>query len=220
MARDEAKAVKEQPAEVVREFGPFDEHIRGVTFDGDKVWYAAGSSIEAIDPLSGEPRKSLKVPADAGTAFDGRHLFQLFQHKIQKIDPSTGEVLASFPAPGEGHHAGMSWAEGSLWVAVHDEPRIYEVDPDDGRVRRVVPTTRHVTGVTWVDRELWHGTWEGDASDIRRIDPDTGETLERLVMPEGTFVTGLESDGKDLFYCGGGSSRKLRVVRRPRRKSR
>jgi glutamine cyclotransferase len=71
--------------------------------------------------------------------------------------------------------------------------------------------------VTWVDGELWHGTWEGDQSDIRRIDPRSGKVLERLTMPEGTAVSGLESDGADLFYAGGGPTGKVRAVRRPKR---
>jgi hypothetical protein len=32
-------------------------------------------------------------------------------------------------------------------------------------------------------------------------------------------VSGLESDGADRFFCGGGNSGKVRVVRRPRRDS-
>jgi hypothetical protein len=38
-------------------------------------------------------------------------------------------------------------------------------------------------------------------------------------MPEGTEVSGLESDGGDLFYAGGGGSGRIRTVRRPRRRS-
>ena len=218
MAREKSQAV-ERPAEIVREYGPFHEHVRGVTYDGEHVWFAAGTSIEAIDPATGATERSLKVRADAGTAFDGRHLFQLSEQRIQKVDMQTGEVLASFPAPGQGHCAGMTWAEGSLYVAGRGEPpRIYQVDAETGKVRRTIPTTRFVTGVTWADGELWQGHWEDDQSDIRRIDPETGETLERLVMPEGTFVSGLESDGRDLFYAGGGSSRKVRAVKRPKKK--
>jgi hypothetical protein len=52
---------------------------------------------------------------------------------------------------------------------------------------------------------------------VRRIDPKTGEVLERLEMPAGTGVSGLEADGGDRFYCGGGSSGKVRAVRRPKR---
>ncbi len=217
MPRDSTRVV-ERPAEIVREYGPFPEHVRGVTYDGKDVWFAAGESVESFDPETGASKRSLKVRADAGTAFDGRHLFQLFDQQIQKIDLETGRVLASLPAPGKGRHAGLTWAEGSLWIAEFGEPRIYQVDPETGRVLRIVPSTRYVTGVTWVDGDLWHGHWENEQSDIRRIDLDSGETLERLVMPEGIFVTGLESNGSDLFYCGGGSSRKVRAVRRPKKR--
>ena len=83
---------------------------------------------------------------------------------------------------------------------------------------RTIESNRFVTGVTWVDGELWHGTWEGDQSDIRHIDPESGKVLERLTMPEGVGVSGLESDGADLFYAGGGETGKVRAVRRPKRK--
>ena len=46
---------------------------------------------------------------------------------------------------------------------------------------------------------------------------ETGEVLERLEMPAGTGVSGLESDGGDRFFCGGGSSGKVRAVRRPKK---
>ena len=74
-----------------------------------------------------------------------------------------------------------------------------------------------MTGVTWVDGELWHATWEGDDSELRRIDSQSGDVLERLDMPPGTNISGLESDGGDRFYCGGGETGKVRAVRRPRR---
>jgi len=35
-------------------------------------------------------------------------------------------------------------------------------------------------------------------------------------MPAGEGVSGLESDGAELFYCGGGASGKVRAVRRPK----
>ena len=95
--------------------------------------------------------------------------------------------------------------------------KIHQVDPETGRVLRTIESSRFVTGVTWVDGEFWHGTWEDDASDVRRVDPATGEVLERLEMPKGAGVSGLESDGADRFFCGGGGSGRVRVVRRPRR---
>src|SRR5690349_108460 len=206
-------------AEIVREYGPFPgvERVHGVTYDGQHVWFAAGDKLIAFDPASGATRRSIDVAGHAGTAFDGRHLWQLAEARIHKIDPKTGRVLATIPAPGGGGDSGLAWAEGTLWVGQYRERKIYQIDPDTGAILRTIESNRFVTGVTWVDGELWHGTWEGDDSDVRRIDPRTGEVLERLELPRGVGVSGLESDGGDLFFCGGGPSGKVRAVRRPKR---
>ncbi len=113
----------------------------------------------------------------------------------------------------------MAWAEGSLWVGQHRKRKIHQVDPQTGAILRTIESNRFVTGVTWVEGELWHGTWEAEESELRRIDPQTGEVLEQLDMPPGVTVSGLESNGSDTFFCGGGSSGKVRVVRRPARGS-
>jgi len=211
--------MKKAPAEIIREYGPFPgiEHVHGVSFDGHKVWFAAGDRIEALDPDSGEIARTLDVPGHAGTAFDGRHLFQIAEDRIHKIDPASGRVLSSIPAPGGGGDSGLAWAEGSLWVGQYRARKIHQIDPENGAVLRTIESNRFVTGVTWVDGELWHGTWDDD-SDLRRIDPATGEVLELLEMPPGTGVSGLESDGGDRFFCGGGRSGKVRAVRRPARR--
>jgi glutamine cyclotransferase len=205
-------------AEIVREYGPFAgaERIHGVTHDGKRVWAATGAKMIAFDPASGKVARTLERTGDAGTAFDGTHLYQIAEARIDKIDPATGDVVASIPAPGHGGDSGLAWAEGSLWVGEYRERKIHQIDPKTGAILRSIESKRFVTGVTWVDGELWHGTWEGDESDIRRIDPQSGAVLERLEMPRGTGVSGLESDGADLFYCGGGPSGKVRAVRRPR----
>ncbi|MFP2928972.1 PQQ-binding-like beta-propeller repeat protein [Pyxidicoccus sp. 3LG] len=224
MTQPQAKAAKTrrparvQAAEVVREYGPFAgvETVHGVTHDGRRVWAAAGAKLIAFDPESGEPVRTLDAAADAGTAFDGKHLFQLAEARIDKIDPETGRVIASIPAPGQGKDSGLAWAEGTLWVGQYRDRRIHQVDPETGRILRTIESNRFVTGVTWVDGELWHGTWEDDQSDLRRIDPDTGEVLERLEMPLGAGVSGLESDGRELFFCGGGRAGRVRAVRRPK----
>jgi glutamine cyclotransferase len=212
--------MKRAAAEIIREYGPFPgaERIGGVTYDGARVWFAAGDTLKAFDPADGTIQQSLDVPAHAGTAFDGKHLFQIAENHIQKIDPASGRVLATIPAPGGGGSvSGLAWAEGSLWVGAYRERKIHQIDPETGELLRSIPCTRFVTGVTWVDGELWHGTWEEDKSDLRRIDPRTGDVLEQLDMPADIGVSGLESDGHDRFYCGGGSSGKLRAVRRPKR---
>src|ERR671924_81658 len=163
-------------AEILREYGPFSgvDHVHGLTFDGRHVWFAAGDSIKAIDPSSGKMIRSIDVAAHAGTAFDGKHLYQLAEDRIQKIDPKSGRVLATIPAPGGGD-SGLAWAEGTLWVGQDRDRKIYQIDPQTGAILRTIESNRFVTGVTWVDGELWHGTWQGDESDVRRIDPRTGD---------------------------------------------
>jgi len=212
--------MNQSPAEIIREYGPFPgvDQVGGVSYDGRNVWIAAGDTLKAVDPSNGEVLRSLDVAAHAGTAFDGRHLYQLAEARIQKIDPQTGRVLATIPAPGGGRDSGLAWAEGTLWVGQYRERKIHQIDPQTGAILRTIESKRFVTGVTWVDGELWHGTWEGDASEVRRIDPRTGEALERLEMPAGLAVSGLESDGGERFFCGGGTSGKVRAVRRPRSK--
>lgn len=212
-------STKTQTAEIVREYGPFAgvANIGGVTHDGECVWAAAGAALLAIDPASGEVVRRIARAADAGTAFDGRYLYQIAESRIDKIDPASGEIVSSIPAPGQGGDSGLAWAEGSLWVGQHRGRKIHQIYPATGAILRSIESDRFVTGVTWVDGELWHGTWEGEASDIRRIDPGSGAVLERLQMPPGTAVSGLESDGADLFYAGGGNSSKVRAVKKPPR---
>jgi glutamine cyclotransferase len=209
-------------AEIVCEYGPFPgvDRVHGVTFDGQQVWFAAGDNLIAFDPASGKTLRSIDVAARAGTAFDGQYLFQIAEDRIQKIDPKTGRVLATIPVPGGVGASGLAWAEGTLWVGRYQDRKIHQIDPQTGAILRTIESKGFVTGITWVDGELWHGTWEGDESDLRRVDPRTGEVLETLEMPPGVGVSGLESDGGDRFFCGGGSSGKVRAVRRLRRGSR
>jgi glutamine cyclotransferase len=211
--------MKRSKAEILREYGPFPavDHVHGVTFDGQNVWIAVGDQLSAFDPASGKTLRSIDVVAHAGTAFDGEHLYQLAEDRIQKIDAKTGRVLATIPAPGHGGDSGLAWAEGTLWVGQYRERKIRQIDPQTGKVLRTIESDRFVTGVTWVDGEFWHGTWEGDESDVRRVDPKTGKVLESIEMPPGVGVSGLESDGGDQFFCGGGRSGKVRAVRRPKR---
>jgi glutamine cyclotransferase len=218
-ATAERPATRTRAAEIVREYGPFAgaERIHGVSYDGRHVWAATGASLLAFDPASGATTRSLARACDAGTAFDGKHLYQIAESRIEKIDPATGDVLATIPAPGQGGDSGLTWAEGSLWVGHYRDRKIHQIDPATGDVRRTIESDRFVTGVTWADGELWHGTWEDDASELRHIDPHSGAVLERLEMPAGTGVSGLESDDADLFYCGGGASGTVRAVRRPGR---
>ena len=211
--------MKRTNATILREFGPFPgvEQVNGVTYDGKQVWMAVGNSLVALDPATGKTLQTIDIAAHAGTAFDGRHIFQIGDDRIRKIDPVTGRVLATIPAPGGGGDSGLAWAEGTLWVGEYRERKIHQIDPETGAILRTITSDRFVTGVSWVDGTLWHGAGEGDQGELRRIDAATGEVLEQIDMPPGVMVSGLESDGKEQFFCGGGTSGKLRVVRRPAR---
>jgi DNA-binding beta-propeller fold protein YncE len=180
-------------AEVLAEYGPFPgvDHIHGVTHDGHDAWIAVGDRLQAVAP-DGTLGRSLPVRAQAGTAFDGRHLYQIADGRIQKVDPATGNVLAIVPAPPSADYAGLTWAEGALWVAQYQGRRILKIDPDTGRVLRTVQSDRLITGVTFADGDLWHGSIEGGQGELRRVDAQSGEVLDALAMPGGAYVSGLE----------------------------
>ena len=208
---------KTKQAEILREYGPYPgiTHVHGVTFDGAHVWLARGEGLVALDPAGGALVRELAVVAEAGTAFDGRYLWQIAGGRIQKIDPRSGQVVATIPAPAKGGDSGLTWAEGTLWVGEYRARKIHQIDAETGAILRTIESDRFVTGVSWVSGELWHGTMEDEHSDLRRVDPETGEVLERLEMPAGVLVSGLEADGAGVFYCGGGTSGKVRAVRKP-----
>jgi hypothetical protein len=145
-----------------------------------------------------------------GVTHDGRHVWAAIGTRLVAFDPESGEPTRALDRACD---AGTAFDGTYLYQIA--EARIDKIDPATGQVAASIPAPGggSDSGLAWA--ELWHGTWEGDESDIRRINPDTGAVLERLEMPSGTMVSGLESDGADLFYCGGGSSGKVRAVRRP-----
>lgn len=211
--------MKHAHAEILREYGPFPgaDHVAGVTYDGENVWFASGNRLNAFDPETGKPVRTIDVAAHAGTAYDGEHLFQIAEDRIQKIEPATGRVVSTIPAPAGGEDSGLTWAEGSLWVGHYQGRKIHQVDPETGKVLRTINSERFVTGVTWADGELWYGTYEGGESELRHADPKSGDVLEVLAMPAGTGISGVEWDGHDRFFCGDDRGHKVHAVRRPQR---
>jgi glutamine cyclotransferase len=177
--------MKQSKAEIVREYGPFTgaDRVHGVTYDGRNVWFASGERLNVFDPTSGKAVRALDVAAHAGTAFDGEHIFQLAEDRIQKIDPQSGRVLATIPAPGGGGDSGLAWAEGTLWVGHGRGRKIRQIDPETGAILRTIESDRFVTGVTWVEGELWHGTWE--AGEAVRCERSAGRGADRpaIVAP-------------------------------------
>jgi outer membrane protein assembly factor BamB len=207
-----------QKATVVREYGPFPvEGVHGVTHDGTHVWFAHGKKLAAMNPETGAIEKELEVCAEAGTAFDGKHLYQIGEDKIRKVDPKTGRVVATLATPGmTKDNSGLAWEAGTLWVGQYKGRAIHQIDATTGKVLKTLRSDRFVTGVSFADGELWHGSWEDDTKELRRVDPATGRVLDTLEMPAG--VSGLEAKG-DLFFCGGGGKTPVvRAVKRPSRK--
>src|SRR5258706_2243692 len=196
--------MKRSAAEIVREYGPFPgvDRVCGVTYDGQQVWFASGDKLNALDPASGKTLRSIGVAAHAGTAFDGQHLFQIAEDRIQKIDPKTGRVLATIPAPGGGADSGLAWAEGTLWVGQYRDRKIHQIDPLTGAILRTIESNRFVTGVTWVDGELWHATCEGDESELRRAGSRAAVGLERVPIAPGGQVSGGRCGCGGPFFCG------------------
>jgi hypothetical protein len=190
------------------------DRVHGVTFDGRDAWIAVGDRLQAVAP-GGTLGRAIAVRAEAGSAFDGRHFYQIAGGKIQKVDPATGAVVALVPAPPDVDYAGLTWAEGALWVAQHSGRRILKIDPATGAVLRTVQSDRLVTGVTFAEGELWHGAVEAGEVELRRVEPASGEVVDALAVPNA-FVSGLEYDGKGRFYAGGGRSGRLRVIRHPK----
>lgn len=203
-----------KPAQILGAFtANSDGAVHGVSFDGVHVWAATGDRLSSFDPGTGEIVKSLDIPAHAGTAFDGQYLFQISEAMIQKVDPLSGEVVRTMPAPGGGADSGLAWADGYLWVGQYRNRQIMQIDAETGEIKRIIQSNRLVTGVTWVDGALWHGFSDDGDGGLARIDPANGRELETLEMP-GTSVSGLESDGGDRFFCGGGNSGVIRIVKR------
>lgn len=144
-----------------------------------------------------------------GVTYDGRHVWFATGSKIQALDPERGAIERSIDVEAR---AGTAFDGKHLYQIT--EKQIHKIDPHTGKILRTLESDRFVTEVSWLNGELWHGTWEGEQSDLRRIDPNSGAVLEKLEMPPDIGISGLESDGKDRFFCGGGNSGKLRVVRR------
>ena len=210
-----------EEAEVLREYGPFPDapEVNGVTFDGRCVWLAVGQRMLAVAPDTGDVVRTIEAPAEAGSAFDGRFLYQISGSTIQKIEHQSGKVVSTVRAPCASM-SGMAWADGYLWIGEYTASKVHQVDPETGALVRSLVSDRFVTGVTWVQGELWHGTMQGDSSELRELDPETGVVRRRIALPQGTVVSGLESNGSDVFYCGGASSGKLRAIRRSERPKR
>ncbi|WP_437923350.1 glutamine cyclotransferase [Sorangium sp. So ce291] len=214
--------MKARQAEIIAE-RTFDgvDSIHGVAFDGQAVWFAhgAGGDLLSAEPETGRVLRHLKAPAQAGVAFDGSHLWVVGGGKIRKIEPETGAAVGEVPGFDATLVSGLAWADGALYAGVYRQKKILKIDPERGTVLRTLVSDRFVTGVAWADGDLWHGGMpddEGAPSELRRVDAQRGEVLERLALPEGVRVSGVEADASGRLWCGDPATGKLRAVKKPR----
>jgi glutamine cyclotransferase len=150
-----------------------------------------------------------------GVTHDGTHVW-FGEDKIRKVDPKTGRVVATLATPGTTNdNSGLAWEGDTLWVGQYKGRAIHQIDATTGKVLKTLHSDRFVTGVSYVDGDLWHGTWEEDTAELRRIDPATGRVLQTLEMPPDG-VSGLEAKG-DILFCGGIKTPVVRAVKRPTR---
>ena len=201
--------------------GPFraSNSVDGVTYDGQHVWIAAARRAERL--RSGERTRrcarstSPRTRAPPSTA---SICFRSPRSASRRSIPRPASVLATIPAPGGGGDSGLAWAEGSLWVGQYRERKIHQVDPETGAILRTIESNRFVTGVTWVDGELWHGTLgrrrERTASH-RSAKP--AKCWSSWRCQRASRCPGSNPMARDRFFCGGGSSGKVRAVSRPAR---
>lgn len=196
------------------------ERTFGVTYDGSRLWLVDGATghLVSMDPETGAVREEMPtVHADAGIAHDGRHLWTIAKAELLKVDPESGAVLARVPLDGE-DYSGLAWAEGALWAGRFRGKGVVKIDPETGRVLKRLRSDRLVTGITWRSGELWHGSEEArdaqEGTELRRLDPESGEVFEVVELPPGAPCSGLAADQEGRFFCGDSRTGEVRAVER------
>ena len=166
-----------------------------LTFDGTDVWFATASifvrsirrratgEAKARGPLRSGHGLRWRAPLSGRQGRDPHHRSRDRRHPGARV-----------PAPSE-NAAGLTWAEGSLWVGMYlgeEHPSSRSEDGSDPAHDRH-GAIRHGRDVRGRRSLAWH--LGGDESDIVTSTRETGELLEALPMPKGMVVSGLEFDG-------------------------
>jgi hypothetical protein len=173
------------PAEIVREYGPF---------PAPTTWPASPTTASASGPPPApadrlRPRQR-RAHAHAGLRRRRRHRLRrqapLPDRRVahRQDRPRHRQGAGVDPGARQRQRLGPDLGRGQPVGGPVPRPQDPPDRPEDRRHQRTIESNRFVTGVTWVDGELWHGTWEGDESEMRRIDPQSGAVLERLEMPQ------------------------------------
>lgn len=94
--------------------------VRGVAWDGDRVWVGQGTEAVAVDPVLGPSGVSITLPSAAEDLawYDGEGLmFAAGLAAFQIIDPNTQQIDVSVPVHKLDAVAAVAYHDGETWVA-------------------------------------------------------------------------------------------------------
>src|SRR5258708_1438181 len=115
------------------------------------------------------------------------------------MNRSAAEIVREYgPFPDVTNVGGVTYDGHQVWIAVGDKLNAF--DPASGKILRSIDVPAHA-GTAFAGQHLYQIA-DG-----------------RVQKPPGVGVSGLECDGGDQFCCCGGGSGKVRVVRRPKRRT-
>jgi outer membrane protein assembly factor BamB len=133
--------------------------------------------------------------------------------KTLKVDPKTGKTLKSFDTPGAGMNKfgkptrpsgahGLEWVDGKYWMAVPASDKIYQIEPESGKILHSIPAPGTRThGLAWDNGYLW--CVESTDRAIYKMDPKDGKLLAKIQLtkadPEPHGFTMTRSGA--MWYC-------------------
>jgi outer membrane protein assembly factor BamB len=133
--------------------------------------------------------------------------------KTLKVDPKTGKTLKSFDTPGAGMNKfgkptrpsgahGLEWVDGKYWMAVPASDKIYQIEPESGKILHSIPAPGTRThGLAWDNGYLW--CVESTDRAIYKMDPKDGKLLAKIQLtkadPEPHGFTMTQSGV--MWYC-------------------
>lgn len=123
------------------------------------------------------------------------------------IDADTGLVLGIVPLPGFGDvdpgSYGIAIANDFWWHSDYQRGILYKLNPANGAVLEEMPMYSGCLGIAWDGNNLW-GVVPGGIGDVGgrklyRIDPDTGNIVDTVLLPHIAAPIGLTWDGSTLW---------------------
>jgi len=122
---------------------------------------------------------------------------------------SNSEVSVPFNTPVRMPN-GLQWFENELFVMDQLTDDVFVLD-ETGKVKRVIGTeTENGSGITVGGGFIWTACngkasarpprqYDNHVSKVRKIDPDTGETVDFFSTPDGGGIHGIEWDNGNIW---------------------